>query len=81
MNEYQEKIHAISTIIEEVRRNPERYKSMEGFVTLMVIQEGFNKIEALNMKLLGMKERMSLLQYAKFKEAHDIMKTYDKDLK
>ncbi len=35
----------------------------------------------MNSKLLRLKDRMSLVQYAKFKEAHDLMKTYDKELK
>ena len=68
-------------MIEEGRRNPERMKSMQGFIMLMALQEGFNRVEAMNSKLLRLKERMSPKQYAKFKKAHDLMKTYDKELK
>lgn len=81
VNEYQELVQSISAIVEEGRQNPERMKSMEGFVLLMALQEGFNKVEALNSKLLRMKDRMSHIQYSKFIEAHDLMKTYDKELK
>lgn len=81
VNEYHELVQNISIMIEEGRRNPERMKSMQGFIMLMALQEGFNRVEAMNSKLLRSKDRMSLVQYAKFKEAHDLMKTYDKELK
>lgn len=81
VNEYQKLVQNISVIVEEGRRNPERMKSMQGFIMLMALQEGFNRVEAMNSKLLRLKDRMSLVQYAKFKEAHDLMKTYDKELK
>ena len=81
MDEYQELVQTLSAMVEEGRKNRERLKSMQGFVFLMVVQEGLNKVEALNSRLLGMKERMSPLQYAKFKNAHDLMKSYYKQLK
>ena len=81
VNKYHELVQNISIMVEEGRRNPERMKSMQGFIMLMALQEGFNRVEAMNSKLLRLKDRMSLAQYAKFKEAHDLMKTYDKELK
>lgn len=81
VNDYYNRIQAIRTIIEKARTNPERMKSMEGFVIVLTLQEGFNQVEKINKKLISIKDQMSPLQYAKFKEAHDIMKTYDKDLK
>ena len=56
-------------------------RSMQFFFMAMVLQEGFNKVETLNTKFLSVRERMSPLQYAKFREAHDLMKTCDKELK
>ncbi len=81
VNEYEEMIHTISIMVEDARQNPQKYQSMEGFVAALVLQEAFNRVEAVNIILLGLKEKMSPMQYARFKVAHDLMKTYDKDLK
>lgn len=78
--EYQELVTYLTTAFEEGRRNPDSFKSMEGFVRLMVLEQVLNNAEAMDHNLKRKRESMSPLQYARYMAAHDQLKAYYKDL-